>query len=142
MTCDNEICLIHVWQKCMDEKFLRLLCEKDVCCYCHGVWKPLAILSYSHSQKSFLGESFVVDRYVFKSVQKFRDEYDVCCFTFVWRRMVCVMELVETMQLQKELQDFKLNTLPTFWILNVMSSNFWCGLIIILERMPRLHYLF
>ncbi len=57
----------------MDEKFLGLLCEKDVCCYCHGVGKPLAVLSYSHSQKSFLGESFVVDKYVFKSVQKFRD---------------------------------------------------------------------
>ncbi len=40
---------------------------------CHGVGKPLVVLSYSHSQKSFLGESFVVDKYAFKSVRKFRD---------------------------------------------------------------------
>jgi hypothetical protein len=29
-----------------------------------------------------------------------------------------------------------------FWILNVMSSIFWCGLIIILGKMPQMHYLF
>lgn len=68
--------------------------------------------------------------------------HDVCCFIFIWRRMVCVMELVEMMQLQKGLQDFKLNTLPGFWISNVVSSIFWCGLIIILGRIQGMHCLF
>jgi hypothetical protein len=51
-------------------------------------------------------------------------------------------ELVEMMQLQKGLQDFKLNTLPGFWISSVVSSIFWCGLIIILGRIQGMHCLF
>ncbi len=29
---------------------------------------------------------------VLKSVQKFREEYYVCCFTFEWRRMMRVVK--------------------------------------------------
>jgi hypothetical protein len=61
---------------------------------------------------------------MFLRVCKSLGMHDVCCFTFVWRRMVCVMELVEMTQLQKGLQDFNLNTLLGFWISSVGSSIF------------------
>jgi hypothetical protein len=32
------------------------------------------------------------NKFVFKSVQKFRDQYYVFCFTFEWRRMVRVVK--------------------------------------------------
>jgi hypothetical protein len=81
----------------MDDKFLGLLCEKGVCYCSHGTEKkPPTLLSYSHSQKNLLWGNFVVnDKYIFRSVQKFRDEYGTCRFIFVWRRMVRAMELLE-----------------------------------------------
>ncbi len=91
-----------MWQKNVDGKFLGLLHEKGVCCHCHGIEKPPIILCYSHSQECFLWGNFVADdKYVFKNEWKFKDEYEVHCFIFVWRRMVDAMELVEVTQLQK-----------------------------------------
>lgn len=77
----------NLFGTCVIEKYgwevFRAIMWKGCLLYCHGAGKLLAILLYSHSQKSFLGQNFVVDKYVCNVVWKFRDEYDVCCFTFI-----------------------------------------------------------
>ncbi len=47
------------------------------------------VLSFT---EKFFGGRFNVMISLFLRVQKFRDQYYVCCFTFEWRRMVRVVK--------------------------------------------------
>ncbi len=76
----------------MDEKFLGLLCGHPDFCHCHGAENRLLFCRIVIHRKVSWRKLWCDDKFVFNRVLKSRDQYNVCCFTFEWRRVVRAVE--------------------------------------------------